>query len=394
MSLRFQRRIKIAPGVRLNMSLGGLSVTTGIKGASLTFSKRGVHANLGLPGSGLHYRTRLSGLPGLSTSQRRALSDDAGVQLDLDETGRLLLLDEVGDALSESRARKVRKDQRALVDGWLVARRDALNADRERALALHLDTPSPDAPIQTVQLPAVVPAAPPTPYKPSTWEALMAGSVQWMKDRIDYRRRESDQALADWEAARVAYAEAERRAARVQAIAAARTAADPDALADKLGALLAGIPWPRETEVALAFKGSVLLLDVDLPEIEDMPHQEARLSKRPIGVRLEDRSDRAQRVDYMRHVHAVGFRLIGEAFLANLHITHVVLSAATQRADPATGQETDTYLYSVRVPRESWAAIDFGNLDAVDPAAALARFEIRREMSKTGIFKPIEPFDG
>ena len=46
MSLRFQRRIKIAPGVRLNMSLGGISVTTGIKGASLTFT-RGLARELG-----------------------------------------------------------------------------------------------------------------------------------------------------------------------------------------------------------------------------------------------------------------------------------------------------------------------------------------------------------
>jgi len=376
------------------MSLGGISVTTGIKGASLTFSKRGVHANLGLPGSGLHYRTRLSGLPGLSTGQRRSLTQggNAGVQLDLDPSGRLLLLDESGDALSESRARKVRKEQRPVIDAWLEARRDAVNADRERALALHLDTPDPDVLLGPVDLPAPVPPSPPAPYAPSTWESLMAGSVAWMRDRIDFKRRASDEAIARWEVARGKQVEAERLMARAEAVAAARAAVGPEALADKLGGLLAGIPWPRETEVALAIRGGTVLLDVDLPEIEDMPRQEARLSKRPVGVKLEDRSDRATRQDYMRHVHAVGFRLIGEVFLAT-PAEVVVLSAATQRADPATGAVMELYLYSVRVTRAGWTAIDFGRLEDVDPIAALGQFELRRKMSKTGIFKGIEPFE-
>ena len=404
MSLRFQRRIKIAPGVRLNMSLGGISVTTGIKGASLTFSKRGVHANLGLPGSGLHYRTRLSGLPGLSSGQRRALSQggNAGVQIDLDPSGRLLLLDEAGDALSESRARKVRKEQRALIDAWLEARRDTLNADRERALALHLDTPDPDVLLGPVDLPAPAPPAPPAPYEPSTWESLMAGSVAWMRDRIDFRRRESEEAIAAWEAARAKQVEAERLMARAEAVAATRATTEPEALADKLGALLASIPWPRETEIGLAVREAeqadgealqTVLLDVDLPEAEDMPREEARVSKRPVGIKLEDRSDRAARQEYMRHVHGVGFRLIGEVFLAT-QADVVVLSAATQRVDPATGAVVDVYLYSVRVTRAGWTAIDFGGLEGVDPVAALGQFELRRSMSKTGIFKGIEPFEG
>jgi len=59
MALRFRHRIKIFPGVRLNLSARGMSLSLGPRGASVTLGSRGTYANLGIPGSGLSYRTRL-----------------------------------------------------------------------------------------------------------------------------------------------------------------------------------------------------------------------------------------------------------------------------------------------------------------------------------------------
>lgn len=59
MGFRFQRRIKILPGVRLNVSKTGVSWTVGTRGASVTARDGKVTGNVGLPGSGLSYRTRL-----------------------------------------------------------------------------------------------------------------------------------------------------------------------------------------------------------------------------------------------------------------------------------------------------------------------------------------------
>ena len=397
MSLRFQRRLKIAPGVRLNMSLGGISVTTGVRGASLTFSRRGVHANLGLPGSGLYYRTRLSTLsiPGVGADRRRELGDDE-VQLYLDDDGRLLLLDGAGEPLSEGRARRVRRERRAVIDAWLDARCAALNEARQRALGLHLATPDPRRIPAPMEPASAAPDEPPAPYQPSAWESLLAANLGWMRDRIDYRRRESERALAEWEAARDAREAAGLRAAWARRVLAARAVdiqADPQALTERLAELLEAIPWPLETGLSLAVRDRSVLLDVDLPELEDMPPEEARRSKRPLGIRLHRRSERAIRQDYMRHVHAVGFRLVGEAFLAAPGAERVVISACTQRVDGATGAISEVYLYSARVDRAGWEAIRFDRLEAVDPVAALGRFELRRRMSKTGIFKPIAPFE-
>lgn len=55
MGLRFNRRIRLFPGVRLNLSKSGVSTSIGRPGAWLTFGKRGTRATIGVPGSGLSY---------------------------------------------------------------------------------------------------------------------------------------------------------------------------------------------------------------------------------------------------------------------------------------------------------------------------------------------------
>lgn len=59
MGFRFRRTIRIAPGVRLNLSKSGASASVGRRGASVTVGRRGVYQNVGLPGTGLSYRRRL-----------------------------------------------------------------------------------------------------------------------------------------------------------------------------------------------------------------------------------------------------------------------------------------------------------------------------------------------
>lgn len=59
MAFRFQKRIKLFPGVRLNVSKTGFSWTVGTRGASVTAKGGKLTGNVGLPGTGLSYRARL-----------------------------------------------------------------------------------------------------------------------------------------------------------------------------------------------------------------------------------------------------------------------------------------------------------------------------------------------
>ena len=62
MGFRFVKRIKIAPGIRVNISKKGVSsITAGPRGTTVSVGKQGVHGNVGIAGTGLSYRRKLSG---------------------------------------------------------------------------------------------------------------------------------------------------------------------------------------------------------------------------------------------------------------------------------------------------------------------------------------------
>lgn len=56
MAIRWRKRVKIAPGVHLNLSRKGVTANIGVKGASVTVGRGKSSANLGIPGSGLSTR--------------------------------------------------------------------------------------------------------------------------------------------------------------------------------------------------------------------------------------------------------------------------------------------------------------------------------------------------
>jgi hypothetical protein len=57
--LRFWRRIKIFPGVILNISKSGISLSFGTRGAKVTTGKGKDRATVGIPGTGISYTKKL-----------------------------------------------------------------------------------------------------------------------------------------------------------------------------------------------------------------------------------------------------------------------------------------------------------------------------------------------
>lgn len=60
MGFRFRKIFKLMPGVRINLSNGGVSTSVGRRGASLNFSRKGTRGTVGIPGSGLSYSEMVS----------------------------------------------------------------------------------------------------------------------------------------------------------------------------------------------------------------------------------------------------------------------------------------------------------------------------------------------
>jgi hypothetical protein len=59
MGFRFRRRIKILPGIIINLSKKGLSsLSLGGRGATMNISKKGTKNTFGIPGTGFSYQTK------------------------------------------------------------------------------------------------------------------------------------------------------------------------------------------------------------------------------------------------------------------------------------------------------------------------------------------------
>lgn len=60
---RFWRRVKVAPGLTINLSKSGPSLSVGPRGSKVTFGRRGIRQTVGLPGTGLYMSRQLTNKP-------------------------------------------------------------------------------------------------------------------------------------------------------------------------------------------------------------------------------------------------------------------------------------------------------------------------------------------
>lgn len=394
MALRFRRSIKLAPGVRMNVSGSGVSWTLGPRGATIGIGKRGTRLNtsfLGLSSSHVISRPQ----PRSRNAAPRTLPPPARsipLTCSVDDNGQLSFQDERGNDLDEALIEVAKKQNRDAILGLIQRKCEQINGELDALATIHLDTPSPLAvprfhPEPYSEPPPAEPIAP----QPRWWEKFWAKRLA----KLDAQHRKvltSHYAeVIAWENRKAAHdqEQAERQHLIEHAI-----HNDTEAMERWLEANLQDIAWPRETIVALdiADHGRHILIDVDLPEIEDMPSKLAAVPTRGLKLSVKEIPAVQVRRRYMAHVHAIAFRLIGETFAALPVVQRITLSGYTQRPEPATGHRRDDYLYSVQVNRDDWTHIDFDQLALVDVVGALERFELRRQMSKTGIFRPIEPY--
>jgi hypothetical protein len=302
---------------------------------------------------------------GRTSSGRSSPAGDTPVTVDIDDDGTLHFLDASGSPLPDNLAGPVKRRQGDKVRRAIEQKCDEINAQIEALGELHLHVLSPH--IKPQYDPQVYGQSQPTKPTPTQWPTpptrtelgLLASLFKSQREKIE----------------RGIYT-------------------DVGIMMSFLEENLQSIVWPRETSVSTEVidGGRSVYLDVDLPEVEDMPTTTASAPQRGYKLSVKEMSPiQIQRL-YMRHVHGIGFRIIGETFAALPNTQEVVLSAYSQRPNSATAQAVEEYLYSVRVDRNSWSRIDFSNLKNLDVVESLAQFDLRRNMTKTGAFTPIGPF--
>lgn len=119
-ALRFRKSIKLAPGMRWNVSGSGSSWTFGPTGASMAIGKRGTFLNSGIPGTGLSTRTRLFGdssRPATTRSGAPSEPSKTSVQMKcgISDDGTLTFTDASGDPIPEHVVELAKKQNREAI---------------------------------------------------------------------------------------------------------------------------------------------------------------------------------------------------------------------------------------------------------------------------------------
>lgn len=391
MPVRFRKSIKLAPGIRMNLSGSGVGWTLGPRGSSIGISKRGTRLNssfMGFSSSQKLTGPKKSSRPAIDSKSQTLIS----LTCEVDDEGNLSFRDANGNELPEHVIDAAKKQNREVILSFIQRKCDDINNGIELLSNIHLDTPN------CFSRPTFTPMAfdepEPTqrsPKKPSLWDRLFKKRMQRITDQNAHLYAAFQVELYDWQQRKdLFYQQAEIRKQIIEKGIYNNTADMEVWLED----VMQGITWPRETLASFEIteSGDSVLFDVDFPELEHMPGNTATVPVRGLKLALKPMSSTAIQKLYMAHIHGVAFRIIGETFAALPLANTVVLSGYSQRPNKATGRVGDEYLLSVRVTRSEWMKIAFDQLAHIDVVASLEQFELRRQMSKTGIFKPIEPF--
>jgi AAA+ superfamily predicted ATPase len=84
MSIRFKQRIKVLPGIYLNVGKNGITTTIGPRGANINIGPNGTYLNTSIPDSGISYRQKLFS------------GNNNNNDSDIDKTSYVLYKDEIG----------------------------------------------------------------------------------------------------------------------------------------------------------------------------------------------------------------------------------------------------------------------------------------------------------
>ncbi len=323
--MRFRKQISICKGVKLNLSGSGVSCTVGGKGISLNLGKNGVFLNTSLPGTGLSDRRKL--IDGkMNGLLGGLLKGKIGIGGGPDAEDYQLQLAENG------------------VVEILDANGKAVSDEEAREIR-----------------------------KTEWYDQQSTALVAQFKEEIEAQT-----------AAFVGLFQNTPSVSKAGEIEPAATV--EEAIDAWLEALELPMSFSAEYEYDEA-TGSVMM-DLDLPEIEDIPDDKI-VELASGAIRAKDKTQKEIKADYRTCVLGLAVFVAGNVFNASKGISNILVSGYTQRRSKSTGELEDCYIFSIAFDRNSFRNDD---CSTTDPAEFCDGFRSRINVLSAGEMKVIEPY--
>lgn len=164
---------------------------------------------------------------------------------------------------------------------------------------------------------------------------------------------------------------------------------DPSYINDALTDFLSSVHLAVEFSVDFQYDNEgCLYLDLDLPEIEDLPSDYANILKSG-KVSIKEKTVKQKNQDYSKCVCGLAFFFAGNSFNVSPEIQQVTISGYTQRLSKRSGNREDTYIYSIIFDRSTFRRLNFKN---IDPVQAFENFDHVIDLTKKFELKEIVPY--
>lgn len=415
--MRFRKSVTLMKGVKLNASKTGVSFTVGGKGISLNVGKKGVFLNTSIPGTGLYDRKRIDTLVteklGIGKKKKAAAKENKvpDFTMTLNENGEVVIENESGRTINnETTLRSIRQTEeyKETYAELMAAYLKQINAATEaftHIYKLAADVSATGAHrAGSVAVPKGQVFEEPKPTRESILPALEAEAEKEAERFPFYSRKLKKRqyvqqqmevfyarALDEWEARKNAFeGENNDLSLSLPLSASAEQAITPDYIEQQINSWLATLELPVDFSLQYDYdeNSGVLWVDLDLPEIEDIPTEKA-VEYKSGEVKAKDKSQKELRQDYVTCVFGLAVFFASYLFCLSPHIGQQVISGYTQRRNERSGETEDNYIYSIVFDRD---AFEKGNHKKSEPFSFCNGFRNRINLLATSELKTIEPY--
>lgn len=449
MAWSYRKRVKIAPGLSINLSKSGISTSIGPRGAKVSMGAKGTFLNTSIPGTGIYSRQKIgsssssskpsyaAGLLDTGSSASRSRSsytEGFGVDMNMDRKGNLTFsfTDSLGypitdDATIQRLIRKTKshpiyKEKLAEVTRMTY---EEVNAETEAFTDLFKKTPALKTESEVnIALSRVsqkhytpLPFTEEAPDKNEIEHQLQSEAEEkirhffWWKnkpERAKYVEENLPTAYANelkaWQQRKNEFnAEQERikidkdreyyieyldEKTPLSLFLSNDSELIIEGLKEEDVKLNEEIPGGFGLDFSLDLEYQTLYVDLDLPEVEEIPRRKAEYL--PSGnVSFKQKTQKEVQLDYVKCICGLAFLVASRFFNVNSNIKYIQISGYTQRINRATGEDSDDYVYTVFFDKESFSRLIIEN---IDPLLAMREFPCRIKISATGILSSIVPF--
>lgn len=429
--MRFRKSIKICKGVKINFSKSGASCTFGIPGCSVNVGKKGTYLNSGIPGTGLYNRTKLGGhsnnkkLNSYDNSYNKSLEMPLYFNLQLNEDGSILFYNNYGGLITDSaviRKIKATDEFKSKRDKLMEESFSNINSKTESIINIYKLSPKTESLTDYTNL---LESLKPMVYLKNQYtisEPTMNDVIKILKNEAesnvctkkfwkikalkekyveDNKEIRFSELYSNWKNEKEAFEKKENEIEQrmndcylqeynsIKEKLEGIIHGDASIVENEIKTWLCTVELPIDFDLQFEYNKNTLMVDLDLPEIEDMPTEKA--AKLANGtVKKKNKTQKEIKEDYVNCVFGLAVFFASNLFNVSPSIKNIVLSGYTQRRNQKTGDIQDDYVYSIKFLRDVFEKRD--NLQE-KPVDFCMKFENRCNITSTMIMKTIKPFE-